>query len=113
MDDGVLELRDEPLDRTVLLACDLSERASIALHGREPDGLIEDMWRHAVRVCDVRHAHPRADRLVSMIVPVDGAADGAKAEKPCEEDGHQKESDQEPLMPFELSHFDSDDPACQ
>jgi hypothetical protein len=43
-----------------------------------------------------------------MIVPVDGATDGAKSEKPREEEGHQKKSNQEPLMPFELSHFDCD-----
>jgi hypothetical protein len=45
------------------------------------------------------------DRLVSVIVPVNGAANCAESEKPGEEDSHQKQNDQQPLMPFELFHF--------
>ena len=106
MNDGVLKLRDKGFDRAILLARDLPERASIALFGWEADSLIEHMRRHAVRVGHIRHAHPRVDRLVSMIVPVDGAANRAKSEKPCEEEGRQKQNSQEPLMPFELFHFE-------
>jgi hypothetical protein len=39
-----------------------------------------------------------------VVVPVDSAADGAESEKPCEEKSRQKQSNQEPLMPFELFH---------
>ncbi|MEA2173870.1 MAG: hypothetical protein QOD00_1462 [Blastocatellia bacterium] len=46
--------------------------------GRQPYGLVKNMRRHSIGMRNVEHIHPGAYRLVLMIVPVDGTADGAR-----------------------------------
>jgi len=70
-------------NRTVLRFGDLPQRASVGLV-RQTQGLIQDVRRNMIRVCNIADSHPAADRLVPVMMPVDSAANEAEGVQACE-----------------------------
>ena len=77
---GLLKLRDQNVNRSMLLGCNFFEWPAIMKSGLYADCLMENRGRDMIRMGHVTHAHPGAYSLVSMFTPVSRSAKGSHRE---------------------------------
>ena len=106
MNDRILQDGDHFIDRAILIAGNFSDGASVRLARikRKSEGLVKNIRRHSIRMSDVAQAHPGTNRLVPVVVPVDGASHCSYNEYRGERNDQRKRQHYRPLSPLEIFH---------
>ena len=68
--DGVLQIDNDFIYRTIWVSGDLTYWPSITWDGRNVEGLVESVRRDSVRVGHVRQTHPMSNRFIVVNPPV-------------------------------------------
>jgi len=77
---GLLKLRDQNVNGSMLLGRNFFEWPAIMKGGLDADCLMENWRGDMIRVGHVTHAHPGADSLVTVFMPVSRSAKGSRSE---------------------------------
>ncbi len=102
--DRILQDRADVFDSSILLRGNFAERSTIVQRMIDRQCFIENPRRHAIRVRDVRNAHPRSDDFILVQAPVERATNCSNREQTRDDDDQNKRAHQQPLFPPEALH---------